>query len=578
MPSKFATKIKRKQQPKPAMDGKSAQTASADPGTREEKQRSKRTPAADLARLPSWWDRAAVALAVVFFGLIRVRLLSFPLERDEGEYAYAGQLILHGIAPYRYCYTMKLPGTAAAYALLTAIFGQTAIGVHLGLLVVNSATAVLLFLLTRKLFGKLAGVVACAAFVFLSLEPSVFGFAAHATQFVVLPAVGGILLLLRAVEIEKRQLFFWSGMVLGLSFLMKQPGIFFVLFAAAYLCCSEWMRGLRWRELALRITVFLLGAVIPFAATCLILLQAGVFPRFWFWTFSYAREYGSIVPFSDGLQIFWDTAAGVVKPAVLIWIIAAIGTIAVIWGPKARANTIFVLGFLFFSFAAVCPGFYFRQHYFIVFLPAVALLCGVAVSRTTAMIQASAKSAWLGLIPSFLFVVALAISIAHDGAFFFRTDPVIACRDIYDHNPFPEAQQIADFIRNRAGEEDRIAVVGSEPEIYFYSHLRSATGYIYMYPLMESQPFAEQMQHEMESEIENSAPRFVILEDVHLSLLDGPDSKRDILQWSDRYVRSHYQLIGVVDLLEHETQFHWDADARTYQPRSASRVFVFQKL
>jgi len=26
---------------------------------------------------------------------IRLRLLSMPLERDEGEYAYAGQLILH---------------------------------------------------------------------------------------------------------------------------------------------------------------------------------------------------------------------------------------------------------------------------------------------------------------------------------------------------------------------------------------------------------------------------------------------------------------------------------------------------
>ena len=31
------------------------------------------------------------------------------------------------------------------------------------------------------------------------------------------------------------------------------------------------------------------------------------------------------------------------------------------------------------SFLAMCPGFYFRQHYFILVLPAAALLCGVAV-------------------------------------------------------------------------------------------------------------------------------------------------------------------------------------------------------
>lgn len=37
-----------------------------------------------------------------------------PLERDEGEYAYAGQLMLQGIPPYQLAYNMKLPGTYAA--------------------------------------------------------------------------------------------------------------------------------------------------------------------------------------------------------------------------------------------------------------------------------------------------------------------------------------------------------------------------------------------------------------------------------------------------------------------------------
>jgi hypothetical protein len=45
----------------------------------------------------AWW-----ALAIIVFTLviaIRFRLLAIPLERDEGEYAYAGQLILQGIPP-----------------------------------------------------------------------------------------------------------------------------------------------------------------------------------------------------------------------------------------------------------------------------------------------------------------------------------------------------------------------------------------------------------------------------------------------------------------------------------------------
>ena len=67
-------------------------------------------------------------LAIIVFGVIlaiRIGLLGIPLERDEGEYAYAGQLMLQGIPPYKLAYSMKFPGTYAAYALIMSIFGQT---------------------------------------------------------------------------------------------------------------------------------------------------------------------------------------------------------------------------------------------------------------------------------------------------------------------------------------------------------------------------------------------------------------------------------------------------------------------
>lgn len=86
--------------------------------------------------------------AIVFWGLIsvvlvtsaiRIRLLSVPLERDEGEYAYAGQLILQGIPPYTLAYNMKMPGIYAIYAGILSVFGQTQTSIHLGLLVFNLA-------------------------------------------------------------------------------------------------------------------------------------------------------------------------------------------------------------------------------------------------------------------------------------------------------------------------------------------------------------------------------------------------------------------------------------------------------
>src|SRR5687768_3948970 len=55
---------------------------------------------------------------VLWVTVIRWRFVPMPLERDEGEYAYLGHLILNGIAPYTEAANMKLPGTNYMYALI----------------------------------------------------------------------------------------------------------------------------------------------------------------------------------------------------------------------------------------------------------------------------------------------------------------------------------------------------------------------------------------------------------------------------------------------------------------------------
>jgi len=68
--------------------------------------------------LEAKWIFLAVIIPVLVIA-IRVRLLGIPLERDEGEYAYAGQLMLQGIPPYKLAYNMKFPGTYAKPTLCT---------------------------------------------------------------------------------------------------------------------------------------------------------------------------------------------------------------------------------------------------------------------------------------------------------------------------------------------------------------------------------------------------------------------------------------------------------------------------
>jgi 4-amino-4-deoxy-L-arabinose transferase-like glycosyltransferase len=228
----------------------------------------------------AWWT-----LAIIVFGLvlaIRIRLLGIPLERDEGEYAYAGQLILQGIPPYKLAYNMKFPGTYAAYAAVMSLFGQTISGIHLGLLLVNAATVALVFFLARRLINETAGLVAAATYALLSISPTVLGFAAHATHFVMLPVLAGMLFLLDQHAHARFGRLFVSGALFGLAVVMKQPGIFFAVFAVIYLITKEIRRGLRPNEWILRALVFGGGVILPLAITCLYLLWTGMFRQFWF--------------------------------------------------------------------------------------------------------------------------------------------------------------------------------------------------------------------------------------------------------------------------------------------------------
>ncbi len=112
---------------------------------------------------------AVVLLAILFAATVRFRLLEVPLERDEGEYAYAGQLLLEGIPPYQEAFNMKFPGVYGAYAAIMAVFGQTIAGIHFGLLLLNAGTIVLMFLLGRRVFSPAAGAASAAAYALLSL-------------------------------------------------------------------------------------------------------------------------------------------------------------------------------------------------------------------------------------------------------------------------------------------------------------------------------------------------------------------------------------------------------------------------
>jgi 4-amino-4-deoxy-L-arabinose transferase-like glycosyltransferase len=507
-------------------------------------------PSANPSRSPllRLWPWLLVLAVLLFVGFIRVRLLDMPLERDEGEYAYAGQLILQGIPPYELAYNMKLPGTYYAYAAGMAVFGQTTSGIHLTLLLINALTTVFVFLLGRKLFGTTAGLVACASYGLMSVSTAVVGMAAHATQFVVLFAVPGALVLWKAVESRCVRTIFFSGLLFGLALLMKQQGICFGLFGLAFLFWEAFRRkAIFTRVFASETTAYAAGFILPFAFFFVACAIAGDFSRFWFWTFDYARAYASGSSFGDGMVRLNEYIHEQILFFAGFAILTGSGLVVALCRPwkddDASLKNSFAMGFLFFSFLGTTPGLFFRAHYFVVFLPAFAVATGMAVAA-----MESGLSKKMKIIPALLFAGVMAWSVKVQAWAFFRLPPPALLRAIYGDNPFVESVMAAQYIRENSNPGARVAVIGSEPEIYFYADRHSATGYIYTYPLMEPQPYAIGMQREMIGEIEAAKPEFIVLVLYKYSWLMGDKSDPAIINWAVDYAKKFYEPAEVIGL------------------------------
>jgi hypothetical protein len=494
----------------------------------------------------TWWFMVAVLVVVAF---ARLRLLNFPLERDEGEYAYAGQLMLQGIPPYQLAYNMKFPGTHAAYAIIMKLFGQTPAGIHFGLLCLTTLTALMLFWLGKQILDWTAGMVAATSYAVMAASPGMLGLAGHATHFAAFFATAGLCMVWKARENASWLIGFTGGLLFGVGILMKQHVAFIGLWAViAFIVQLVRQTQLPLAKRFWPVGAFGVGMILPFSVCCLILWHAGVFEKFWFWTIRYAHQYTSLIPISAVPMIFWKTFCLVTTSVFLLWLVVAAGLGMVWFDKRLRPTRLWLLGFSLASALTICPGFYFRKHYYLLTLPAAALLAGCAVSGARWLWSQRAKNSRLGDWPVWCYALMVVTTILARSDIWFVKTPVQIARTMYGDDPLPESEIIAKYIRDNSAPDARVAVLGSEPEIYFLSRRHSATGYIYTYGLMEEQPFARQMQDEMIREIVIHPPGFIVFADNPLSWWRKPDSDPTIFNWWNSY-QTNYTLVGMADII-----------------------------
>lgn len=516
-----------------------------------------------------WIASLAVIVLVV---LVRIRLLPVPLERDEGEYAYAGQLILQGIPPFVEIYNMKMPGIYAAYAAMMAVLGQTAVSIHVGLLLVNLVCTAFVFLLARRVTDREAAVLTAATYSLLSTGFGVLGVFAHATHFVVLFALAGFLLLPPPDKPIRPLQYFLAGLCFGAAFMMKQHGAAFIVLGGLYALWRCWAAaGLSKGRRVLALFLFSCAVFVPFVLTCLIMWRAGAFGKFWFWTFDYARAYVSQAGIGKVFRNFllgfkdvgWRWGEGG------LWLYAVVGLLTLY---REGRKAVWIAGLFAAGFIGVCPGFFFRAHYFVLMLPSVALLAVFGAKRIAAL----APKRWAERAGDLILLLVLGagwlFAIVLQAPVFFAQTPTQVSRTIYSVNPFPESVEIARYLEKHTKPGDRIGILGSEPQVCFYAKRKSATPFVYMYPLMEEQHFAPAMQDELIHDLESAPPAYIVYFPMVHSWMVKKNSEMRLPLWIPGYLKARYTKVGLIEIEESQTRYYWDDQQKGREP--STRFFV----
>jgi hypothetical protein len=487
--------------------------------------------------------QAVLLLSVFAFALLlRWRIADIPLERDEGEYAYIAQHWLQGEPPYKESFDQKPPGAFAAYALILTSFGSSPAAIHWGAQCYTLGTISLLFLAGRRLFSAEVGLLAGTFLAFTMADVSVLGNAANTETFMVLPLVGAFLTAVLAVE---RQCWGWAlacGALSAGAIFCKQVAVPNLLF---HFLLIAWAG----RPRAPLVAGLVAGALAVLLPAIGYFFWARALPEFWDCAVGHNLAYASRVMPSEYLENFLQTFTYILCQLGPVFVLAAVGMVMASLPRRPFTNLRLppprwlVTAWLLFSFLGVCIGGYFRHHYFVQILPPIALLAG---HGTAALAR---KLTWIGpRIFTDLSLIGLALipGIAMADWYYGTWTAEDKCRQIYGDHPFAESLEVARSIAGQSTPDQPIFVFGSEPQIYFYAKRKSASRYIFVYPVMTTFYGTRDRQRAIVEELHRHPPRFIVMVNRDDSFLSDEGTPNDLETALHDLLQHSYELTGIV--------------------------------
>ncbi|MCF8237504.1 MAG: glycosyltransferase family 39 protein [Saprospiraceae bacterium] len=528
-----------------------------------------------LSQLPRW----LAVLIVVLFLFIRIGFRDIPIERDEGSYTYMGQLLLKGGVPYQDFYEMKPPALYYSYAVLSALSGGDIALMHVWMAVFLAIGGMLLFYLVSRWLNAGAGLIATLSYAVLAMTPYASGFSIQAEHLVAVFSIAGLWALARGLQQATFRMILLAGFLLAWGVLIKQNGLFFALLGASLIPAFHLSENkTQWLKFTLSDSRWLLaGALIPILGFGLIMFLQGTLGDFWFWIVEYPQAYTSKIDWDMGRKLLENSLTRLYDGQEAYWVLGLSGAVLVWFTRISWYKKWAVTGFLMMAVLSILPGKRFYGHYFLHFIPALAIGAGAFTFFLSYMTERWIPSLQKWIAPV-LAAFLLLPTMAHHDAYYFRPNFNKILRETYGSNPFPESRQLANYLNKRMQPDDGLIVLGSEPQLYAYTQAKCPTRHHFMGFLLKNHPKEKEWQQEVIDAVQADPPKYAVWVQHPLSWLPAPGADQGIINWGWRLIHQDYVPIAWYDQVDKRNiQVVEGDEAAAYQAKGEQYMVLLER-
>lgn len=495
-----------------------------------------------------WWG--LVGLIIVLASPI----LTYPLGRDQGEFATIAQGILWGRVPYLELWNPKPPAIFYTYALMIRLFGATTLAIRALDLLTFPLVAWGLYGIARRLDDRLTALWAVALYGGFYFSEDFWTLSQNdgIASIVMVLAVWCLFHLLDTDPLPRRA-WLWAsaaGLGCGVVLWFKYP---FVLFVGAVAVGMVWVQPRwSWRNAVAFIGTITLMGVLGMAY----LWERGAFVE---WIISIQTTGGYTAQGYDW-NIFLHDMAHYGRNRWAHWwaLVVMVGLGAVLqfiylghYGRKSPSFLqnllvtirhkwsmidLWLIGCLLAMFVQA-KGY---DYHWLPILPPLVLRSASALKKLiTHCLERFASGHLPGWLPSYTMMVPIVATLAHltfstwGTAYPYLTGAVT--QETYLQHfvggeyVASESVAMAQWLRERVPPTDTLYIWGFRPEVYYLSQLRPATRFIFQFPLVGAWYPPEWKQENVDVLWASLPPYVLVLQGDYMPWVTGRDADSNTL-------------------------------------------------